>query len=226
MNAFWSGTDTNTIDEYEDGDLSFALVVNVKEEYKCRVSIWKPFTMHKDVELEIIGKEDGYKIPKKIDKEVEAQCTQPQRNWYNSGSSWSKWTNKGVTSGTVIPGADQTTLFNANLNENTERNIIRTAWVQLLEKVDSINSSFIAGEFNYEKYANKIKDVNRRLQNAKMPLYVELIEKCDFDTLLEIHAWDLITCDPGYEELDPYMDYADEQSWNESYLTGGIHGQK
>ena len=59
-----------------------------------------------------------------------------------------------------------------------------------------------------------------------MPLYVELIEKCDFDTLLEIHAWDLITCDPGYEELDPYMDYADEQSWNESYLTGGIHGQK
>lgn len=213
MSAFWSGTDTNTIDEYEDGDLSFALVVNVKEEYKCRVSVWKPFTMHEDVELEIIGKEDGYKIPKKIEKEVESQCTQPQRNWYNSGSSWGKVSKNGLVNGT-----NQTSLFKGELvAKQTEFNIIKTAWLQLLEKVDKVNTQFIAGEFQYDKYANKIKDINRRLEKAAMPLSVELIEQCDFESLLHVHSWDLITCDPGYEALDPYLEYADEQSWNQSY---------
>ena len=33
MSAFWSGTDINAINEFSDGDLSFALVVNLKGEY-------------------------------------------------------------------------------------------------------------------------------------------------------------------------------------------------
>ena len=218
MSAFWSGTDTNTIDEYEDGDLSFALVVNVKEEYKCRVSVWKPFTMHEDVELNIIGAKEGYKIPKKIEKEVEAECTQPQRNWYNSGTQWKKVTENGVVKNFTVPDSNQTSLFRGEvIADQTERNIIKTAWIQLLEKVDDLNARFIAGEFQYDKYANKIKDLNRRLDKAQMPLTVELIEQCNFEQLLSVHAWDLITCDPEYEHLDPYMDYADEQSWNLSY---------
>ena len=63
MGAFWSGTDLDTIDEYEDGDLSFALVVNLKEEYKCRISVWNPIVMHKDVELNIV-KSMTKKVPK------------------------------------------------------------------------------------------------------------------------------------------------------------------
>ena len=76
MSAFWSGTDTSTIDEYKDGDLSFALVVNVKGDYKCRVSLWKPFVVHQDVELNIINDISGYKIPRKIETEVVEACTQ------------------------------------------------------------------------------------------------------------------------------------------------------
>ena len=50
MKAFWSATDLKAIDEYKDGDFSFSLVVNLDQEYKFRVSIWKPFEMHEDVE--------------------------------------------------------------------------------------------------------------------------------------------------------------------------------
>ena len=32
MSAFWSGTDLTAIDEYSDGDFSFALVINLKQE--------------------------------------------------------------------------------------------------------------------------------------------------------------------------------------------------
>ena len=34
MSAFWSGTDITAIDECNEGDFSFALVVNLKGEYK------------------------------------------------------------------------------------------------------------------------------------------------------------------------------------------------
>ena len=76
MDAFWSGTDLSTIDEFSDGDFSFALVVNLKEEYEFRVSLWKPFELHKDVELNIITKEK--KFPNKLVEEVNLLCNKPE----------------------------------------------------------------------------------------------------------------------------------------------------
>lgn len=193
MDAFWSGTDTNTIDEYEDGDLSFALVVNVKEEYKCRVSVWKPFTIHEDVELDILGKEDKYKIPKAIQKEVEKHCVEPKRTWYNSGSKWNAKRN-----------AQQTSLFsNSNSQHEGNLNVITNAWIQLIDKVQKTMDGFVMGEYGYEKYAKLMKDINRRLRNSKMPLSVHITEQCNFEELLHIDANDLIECEVGYESCDP-----------------------
>ena len=142
MNAFWSGTDTNTIDEYKDGDLSFALVVNVKEEYKCRVSVWKPFTMHEDVELSIISKTDGkYKIPRKIETEVVEACSIPKHRYTHTKNSYQR-------------------TFWGETAEDKENRVISEAWVQLIEKVDDANSKFICGEIQYDKYAKYIKELN------------------------------------------------------------------
>ena len=89
MDAFWSGTDTNTIDEFSDGDFSFALVVNLKEEYKFRVSIWKPFPMHKDVELNILCHEK--KFPAKLVDEVKELCSKPEINYKGIGRQRTLW---------------------------------------------------------------------------------------------------------------------------------------
>ena len=211
MGAFWSGTDTNTIDEYEDGDLSFALVVNVKEEYKCRVSVWKPFTIHEDVEITIVSKEKKHKIPKTISTEVEALFIQPKPDWYNSGSSY---LNKyGVSN-------NQTTLFRGEDPVVEERNVISNAWVQIIEKVDEVNARFIAGEYQYDRYAKKINDMNRRLKKAQMPLKVTLIPQCSFEELLSVHAWDLIECEPGYESCDPSESLIDNWNYNNSFIGG------
>ena len=202
MQAFWSGTDTNTIDEYSDGDLSFALVVNVKEEYKCRVSVWKPFEIHEDVELTITNGDNKYRIPKKIEQEVAEMCTKPERSWYNSGSSWNGLNTKGSINQTTLWGQGQD-----SVPKDEEESIIQVAWSQLIEKIDEINSSFVSGEFQYDKYANKIKEVNRRLEKAKMPLKVNLIEQCNMEQLLYLFAWDLIECQKGYECLVNNKEY-------------------
>ena len=206
MAAFWSGTDTNTIDEYEDGDLSFALVVNVKEEYKCRVSVWKPFIIHEDVELNIIDKTSGYKIPKKLEREVAELCTRPKSNYltttYKNG---------------IVHNPNQAKLWGEVYKEDDKDMKISKAWEQLIEHVDELNSSFIAGEYGYEKYASKIEKANKKLKKAGIPLSVDLVSKNHFEQLLSVHAWDLIECENGYEHLDPSDALADYHSWNQSF---------
>ena len=225
MEAFWSGTDINTIDEFKDGDLSFALVVNVKEEYKCRVSVWKPVEMHQDVDLNILNYVEKYRIPKKINNEVEKLCSKPVSNWHNSGSHYSAFRNK--------YNKEQSSLFEIEkgnvFDRESENNIIEIAWGNLIEKVDDINTAFISGEIDYQKYSSKIKDMNRRLKNADMPLKVELIEQCNFDQLLHVFSWDLITCERGYESLDPSESFAELYGYNDSFNVKGngvLHGEK
>ena len=46
-------------------------------------------------------------------------------------------------------------------------NLIKTAWLQLLEKVDNINTRFVAGEFQYDRYANKIKDIKEHKKDIQ-----------------------------------------------------------
>jgi len=55
MKAFWSATDIAAMEEFNGGDFSMSLVVNLKEEYKFRVNWWKPTENHIDTELHIIG---------------------------------------------------------------------------------------------------------------------------------------------------------------------------
>ena len=84
MSAFWSGTDKTAIDEFDEGDFSFALVVNLKGEYKFRVSIWRPFAVHEDTELEILERKN--RCDKKMKAEVKELCSKPSYNY----TSWKK----------------------------------------------------------------------------------------------------------------------------------------
>jgi hypothetical protein len=57
MSAFWSSTDLTAIEEFNLGDYSMSLVINLKEEYKFRINWWKPAAAHIDTELKIIKTE-------------------------------------------------------------------------------------------------------------------------------------------------------------------------
>ena len=75
MGAFWSSTDLEAIDEFKEGDLSFALVVNLKREYVMRVSVWKPVEIHKDVTLEVVNNSVDESIEKEVDKLCEKEVS-------------------------------------------------------------------------------------------------------------------------------------------------------
>ena len=88
MSAFWSSTDIKAIDEFNEGDFSFALVVNLKGEYKFRVSVWNPVEAHQDVSLEIAG---PGKVTKAMKEEVKELCSKPSY----SHVGWKKDNNHG-----------------------------------------------------------------------------------------------------------------------------------
>lgn len=87
--ATWSGTDLATIQECKDSDLSFSIVLNMKEEYQLTASIWKPFEAHVDFELNFI--EDTHPD---VDQEVKDLCEEEQLCLKNG---WGHTINDGYT---------------------------------------------------------------------------------------------------------------------------------
>lgn len=71
MAAFFSGTDTATMDRQSEGDWMMSLVVNVKRERKARLDMYRPFRMFlDDVDIQIGEEEETYQVPASIAEEV------------------------------------------------------------------------------------------------------------------------------------------------------------
>ena len=156
MGAFWSGTDTNTIDEFSDGDFSFALVVNLKEEYKFRVSVWKPIEAHEDVELNILTKEK--KVPKKIEDEVKEMC--------EAGTI--AWRHKSLNNSYLRP---QETLFSLPYERN------EVPYAKVYKLIDRLHRNLISGEVTYGDYYRKIQDENERLKTENLGMRIKVLKE-------------------------------------------------
>jgi hypothetical protein len=79
--AFWSGTDTDTIDDFDTeedkGNWFLSIVGNKKGEYKTRLDVFKPFRYTFEelpVELEI-----DEELDKEIDEEMRAKIKEPPK---------------------------------------------------------------------------------------------------------------------------------------------------
>ena len=190
MAAFWSGTDLKAIDEFKDGDLSFALVVNLKREYVMRVSIWEPIEMHKDVTLEIVEEnavadEISREVSNLCEKEsakVVGQLTNTTRSgWGYNRNSWNHY--GGYNSW------KQESLFDKETGETYELEEIIEA---VDDKVDDIMTEFTTGGINFTKLKNKLIAINTRLKKAKMPYKVYVPKKQDDDKLYSIETFQFI----------------------------------
>ena len=215
MQAFWSGTDTNTMTEYKSGDWSMFLVVNVREEYKFRVQYWNPMEIGEDVELEIVNEDKEYKIPKSIIKEVEEKCSKETNGWGKSGYSYN----------TFVRNGSQATLWNMPTTKKEEIDELLDeveAWndaaeqgygnylsyedIQsnpvgfLADKLDEGNTAFIDGRISYSMYKKAVDDFNdtlRKLEGKKSPKLRVVLwpEKDLMDKVLMGTPLDFLTLD-------------------------------
>jgi len=192
MSAFWSGTDTDTIEEFNEGDFSFALVVNLKEEYKFRVSVWQPFEIHEDVELEFPDKER--KVPTKLVNEVKELCAKPEIIGYNRTYNPNQRTlwHRQKKAGNII---DYTLPVDAIHYDYTYA-------YKLMEKL--INGA-CEGIVNHSEYLNEIDEFNHKANEEETGVLIGKLNKKDWEEAI------LITS-PGNHIIDTDMD-----AYNESF---------
>ena len=225
MSAFWSGTDLSSIDEYGEGesDLSFALVVNLKEEYKCRVSVWKPVEIHQDVELNIIGAAET-NIPTDILAEVKAKCeTRSMVTTYNRNTKQLSLTDTRINSKyrynwngykvleddltNIVPSQQEITNFEAKyeyaVGKATE--YIRQATI---------------GDWSMHKFKKAIKETNKQLD--PYGIQISALTKLELAEFLEMNSepHEIIETDAKYADIVDSM--TEMWSYNAGYGGYGI----
>ena len=204
MGVFWSGTDVKGINEYSDGDLSFALVVNLKRENKFRVSMWNPVVMHEDTTLQILESK-GSSVPKKILAEVKELCNKPTyslTSWKNNKSDDKKQSNLwdsrdyGYNYGygyehTYGAYAESRINHGTDLKKEDPRlvedNFLHYCWQKVCDWIDELAQ----GALTYTEYETAVDEANKELQKMKSPC-----------TFVKISASEL---DEDLEFSDPYM---------------------
>ena len=177
MAAFWSGTDKTEIDAWKNNSFSLALVVNLKEEYLFRVSVWKAGNLeieeHYDIPLHIIRK-GGVKITDKMKKEYEELCSDKHVGYVtgNKGgyTTWGQQWHRGHMNGSQVFSNNQLNLLDKGNNDNLDMQTYE-AWKQTLEAINDSNDDFMQGEMTFKDYKDRLKDLQDELIKQNITIF-------------------------------------------------------
>ena len=177
MDAFWSGTDLKAIEEYSDGDLGFALVVNLKEEYKFRISMWNPVEMHEDVELIQYGREE-VKVPDEINKEVKKLCEKESNiTTYTNGV-----VRRNYSGYNHFVSQQQSSLWAESEEEAHEEMIVNlAAYDQNLQdcmmKLEEIADKYVEGAIKYPTLRKHLKSMKDVCESSELCFTIDIPSK-------------------------------------------------
>ena len=168
MGAFWSGTDIKEIEAWENSSFSLALVINLREEYVFRVSVWKagnlPVNQHYDTNLTIERKAPKIVITKDMKKQYEELCDkeQPiyQRNVWTRNSGHIKSYNP----------------YQMNIGQREESLNLEEYYQTALEKAEEIQDDMVAGTIKLKGYKQEVKKFNKACKDKKMPFKLKIIK--------------------------------------------------
>jgi hypothetical protein len=223
MDAFWSGTDLSSIDEYGEGesDVSFALVVNLKEEYKCRISVWKPVEIHQDVEVKILDDTPEMEVPLDIATEVKAKCRKRSLSSYQTG-------------GAVLPSnGGQLSIGRYNwsnyslIDDDLQKNVTQqdqinfeAKWEYASGKITEFIRQFNTGNWNMHKFKSAVTHTNKILE--PYGLEIESLNKRELLEFIEMDSepYELIKSDDKYNDIAENL--IDSACYNQSYGGYGI----
>ena len=152
MSAFWSGTDLKEIDAWKNSSFSLALVINLKEEYKFRVSIWNANGLsleeHIDTSLEITRGAKP-KITSKMKTLYKELCEDDKPMHYNyiagRGFNYS---------------GHQTNLLSNN-------SIDLPNYRRMHKAIETLIDSFMGDEIKYNKFRKELDKLNKECIDKK-----------------------------------------------------------
>ena len=188
MKAFWSGTDTSTMEEYQNGNWSAFLVVNVDEEFKFSVRYWDPVDAIVDVKLGRLGEEDKSEIPKDIMEELKAKCS--DKTWVANqyGYGYSRYNQSPAL-------RKQMTIWNQGTNRVDGKEL---TFIEVCDAVEVIVDAYDDKKITKKQFNKKTKELNKLLEAAKSKFRMKKMTAKELDHNI-MHMWpaDLIVDEKG-----------------------------
>ena len=225
MDAFWSGTDLSSIDEYGEGDsdVSFALVVNLKEEYKCRISVWKPVEIHEDVDVVILDDKPEAEIPLEIVTEVKAKCRTRSLSSYQTGFTRLPSNGKQLSLSTWYDSRGMSPHYqlledDCIVKQPTESQAatFEAKWEYAMGKVTEYIRQVNIGEWTMHKFKTAITHTNVQLK--PYGLQIDKLNKKELQEFISMDGepYELIrVIDTKYQEIAESL--IDAECYNKTY---------
>ena len=166
MGAFWSGTDEKEINAWKNNSFSLALVINLREEYKFRVSMWNlnglPMEEHYDTNLTIERKETFLNITDAMKKKYEEYCSSSVQNVINY-NGYNRMNN-----------INQAHLWQKETHLHHEHE-----YSEALRHATSMQDSLIDGTLKIKDYKQQIKQFNKLCIASKLPFKHKIFKEKD-----------------------------------------------
>tara|TARA_R110000824_G_scaffold69214_2_gene178329 strand:+ start:12583 stop:13491 length:909 start_codon:yes stop_codon:yes gene_type:complete len=161
MGAFWSGTDETEIDAWKNSSFSLALVVNLREEYKFRVSIWSangiPLEQHIDTTLEVV-------------RGAKPVITDKMKTLYKELCEKKMTSIKTYTGYNRSHGIQQTSFLNKSPNEAN-----LPEYRQMFREIDSLIEDFMSSESSFGAFKKSMKKLRTKCVKEKYDFKVKAI---------------------------------------------------
>ena len=207
MGAFWSGTDENEIDAWKNTSFSLALVINLREEYKFRVSIWEangiPLEQHIDTSLEIV-RDSKPVITKKMKEKYEELC-QSKTNIVTYGG-WTRYSHhQGV----------QQSLLGQETKTSTQDG--RLAFRQMYKEVDELVEDFMGTTITFKVFKKQMKELRDKCTKDKYQFKVKGIF-CNKEQALNDLMYTTIEDLFEFDDNDTKLKY---EQYNDMFGMGG-----
>tara|TARA_Y100001973_G_C5117368_1_gene290896 strand:+ start:8 stop:934 length:927 start_codon:yes stop_codon:yes gene_type:complete len=164
MGAFWSGTDENEIKAWKNTSYSLALVINLAEEYKFRVSFWQmnglPIEQHVDTNLTIERNKPKVNITDAMKNQYKELCEERTvvNKWVNHHNGYIKYGNH----------INQTNIWQQEENLNNE-----SQYSKFLEDAESIQESFLDGTIQLKDFRESLEIINKECKDKKLPFNIK-----------------------------------------------------
>ena len=181
MKAFWSGTDTDTMTEYNNGKWSAFLVVNVREEHKFSVQYWDPVEKLIDDELNVVNQLEQV-IDESIMNEVTALCS--KETSLVKPQIWQNYSAKDGWTG----GYGQSYMWEPNKGPFKKDASDPTALDDIVNYAEKLLEQYCAGSLKKRAWNKEVKDYNVLLETAKLPN--DLIEDLEGNPVVSPDPWD------------------------------------
>ena len=214
MGAFWSGTDENEINAWKNKSFSLALVINLREEYVFRVSVWNVSGLeveeHFDTTLTIEREVPKISITKDMKKQYKELCSERATVWnghyVNKGHQTNIWLNQNVV----------------NRDNKEEALVIESQfpfYKQGLVEAERLQDDFMSNVLTIANYKKEIAKFNKTCRNNKLPFSHVKVQN-----MKQQELYNLLTTtmpDELFEWKDNNLKTAFENMSYNEYLGGG-----